>query len=120
MNTKIVRVVVEATIHEGKLSDLEAIAKQMTVASEKEPGTLGYEWYLSHDRKRVRLSETYADAAAVLAHFHGPVVQQLVPKMLEVAKLDSFEVYGDPGAEMRAMLAGFGAEIFTPWQGMNR
>ena len=120
MDTKTVRLVVEATVHDDKFAELEALAREMSAGSEKEPGTLAYEWYVSGDRKRVRLLEAYADAAALLAHFKGPVVQQLVPRMLELAKLDSFEVFGEPGAEMRAMLGGFGAEIFEPWQGLSR
>ena len=61
------------------------------------PGTLGYEWFLSADLKRSRLVETYVDAAAVLEHFSGPVVQQLVPKLMQIASVTRFEVYGDPG-----------------------
>jgi len=48
------------------------------------------------------------------------VVQQLVPKMVEIAKVDRFEVYGEPGGECRKMLATFGAEIFSDWQGLGR
>jgi hypothetical protein len=67
---------------------------------------------MNADGKRYRLIETYTDAAAVLAHFNGPVVQQLVPKLLGTASVAGFEVYGDPGPKVREMLAGFGAEIF--------
>jgi hypothetical protein len=30
------------------------------------------------------------------------------------------EVYGDPGPKVSAMVAAFGAEIFTAWQGFDR
>ena len=76
--------------------------------------------HLSPDRKRCRILETYADANALLAHFKGAVVQQLVPKMLELSSVDGSEVYGDPGAEAREMLSGFGAGIFNRWQGFHR
>jgi hypothetical protein len=66
------------------------------------------------------LLETYASADALLAHFNGPVVQQLVPKMIQCVALDGFEVYGDPGPQAAAMLANFGAQVFEPWAGLNR
>jgi quinol monooxygenase YgiN len=120
VSTQHVYVLVELTVREGKFADFENIARQMTAGSQTEPGTLAYDWHLSRDRKRCRLLETYADANALLAHFKGPVVQQLVPKALEYASVDRFEVYGDPGAEATTMLANFGAQIFDRWQGLDR
>ena len=92
----------------------------MVAGSRKEPGALGYEWYLSSDRKSCRLLETYANAASALAHCTGPVVGNLVPKLLESASVSSFEVYGDPGSQATAMLAGFGAAFFEFKQGLGR
>ena len=115
-----VRFTVDLTINEGKLQEFERIAQTMIAGSHKEAGTLGYDWYLSGDRKRCRLVETYADANAVLAHLTGPVVQELVPKILEMSALNGFEVYGDPGPKATEMLAGLGAEIFQAWRGLDR
>ncbi len=120
MSLQHVHVLVELTIHDGKFNAFEAIARQMTADTLKEAGTIGYEWHLSPDRRRCRILETYADADALLAHFKGPVVQQLVPKALESATVDRSEVYGDPGSEAREMLSGFGAGIFDRWQGFHR
>ena len=92
----------------------------MVAASQKDPGTLGYEWFLSADRKRCRLIETYADADAVLAHLTGPVVQELVPNLLGTAGLAGFNVYGNPGLKATEMLKGFGAEIFDFRRGLER
>lgn len=115
-----VNILVELSIHEGKLDAFKALAEKMTAGTQSESGALGYEWYFSADQKRCRLLETYADADAVLAHFMGPVVQQLVPQMLQHSAVDRFEVYGDPGAKATAMLGGFGAEIFHYWNGVRR
>jgi quinol monooxygenase YgiN len=115
-----VRLAVDLTINEGKLAAFDGIAQEMVEESRKEPGTLGYEWFLSADRKRCRLLETYADANAVLAHFSGPVVQELVPKLLGTASVTGFEVCGDPGPKVREMLAPFGAEIFDFRHGLGR
>ena len=111
---------VSLTIHAGKLNQFQAIAREMVDASRKEPGTLGYEWFLSTDAQRCQLVETYADAEALLAHFAGPAVQQGVPKMLNTADVSGFQVYGDPGPKAKEILGGFGAEIFSYWHGLGR
>ena len=115
-----VHILVEVSIHEGKLDAFKALAEKMTAGTQSESGALGYEWYFSDDQKRCRLLETYADADALLAHFMGPVVQQFVPQMLQHSRVDGFEVYGDPGGNAAAMLGGFGAEIFQYWNGLQR
>jgi quinol monooxygenase YgiN len=115
-----VHFVVDFAIHEGKVDQFEGIAKTMIADTLKEPGALVYDFFLSADRKRCRLLETYADPNAVLAHCTGPVVQGLVPKMLETSSISGFEVYGDPGAEAEKILAGVGAEIFLLWYPLGR
>jgi len=120
MNKLTVGLNVGLAIHAGKLDAFETIARAMTEASDKEPGTLAYDFYLSGDGTKCRLVESYVDANAVMAHFKGPAVQQLVPKLLESSSISSFEVYGDPGPEMTKMLAAFKAEIFLPRHGLSR
>jgi quinol monooxygenase YgiN len=120
MATQTVHLLVESTIYEGHLDAFEGLAQEMVAVSKMEPGTLGYDWYLSGDGRRSRLMETYADANALVAHFEGPAVQQLVPKLLEHCRLERFECYGDPGPEATEMLKGFGAEIFQPWHILSR
>ncbi|MFZ0818481.1 MAG: antibiotic biosynthesis monooxygenase [Candidatus Acidiferrales bacterium] len=120
MATIVVRFVVDLAINAEQFDKFESIAHAMIVGSQKEPGTLGYDWCLSADRKRCRLVETFADANAALVHMQGPVVQELVPKLLETASITRFEVYGDPGAKAAEMLAKAGAEIFKVWRGLSR
>jgi quinol monooxygenase YgiN len=116
----VVRFTVDLTINAGEFDKFESIAQEMIAGSRKEPGTLEYDWHLSGDRRRCRLLEAYADADAVLAHLKGPVVQELVPRLLEASSIGGFEVYGDPGPKAAQMLAGLGAEVFWLWQGLNR
>jgi quinol monooxygenase YgiN len=111
---------VNLTINPGKFEAFESIVQTMIAGTQKEPGALGYEWHLSSDRKQCRLIETYIDANAVQAHIGGPVVQQLVPKLLETATLNGFEVYGDPGPKATETLAGIGAKIFSLWHSLGR
>jgi quinol monooxygenase YgiN len=115
-----VHFLVELTIQDGKFDSFEAIAQEMIAHTQHEPGALCYEWCLSADRKRCRIIETYSDSEAVLAHIQGPAVQEGVPKLLESSNLNRFEVYGDPGPQAAAILAGIGAEIFSNWCGFHR
>jgi quinol monooxygenase YgiN len=107
-------------VHEGKLSACEETIKAMVAGTRKEPGALGYECYLSSDRKTFRLVETYADTKAAQAHMASSVVGELVPKLLQSASMSSFEVYGDPGPEARKVLTGFGTVIYEYRQGLER
>jgi len=118
--SKKVHLHVAFSINEGKFDAFQKTAQAMTEGTEKEKGTLAYHWYLSDDRKRCRLLETYEDAAALMVHFKGPVVQQLVPKILESTTLTGFEVYGEPGPELRKTLADMKAEIYPFLRGINR
>jgi quinol monooxygenase YgiN len=120
MSKQIVYLIVDLNINDGKLDAFKGLAQTMTGISQKEAGTLGYEWYMSADSKRCRLVETYVDADAVLAHFMGAAVREYVPKLLETASISSFEVYGDPGPKVTEMVAGLEAEIFSFWQGLER
>lgn len=118
MNSEKVHFVVKFAIHEGKFEDFAAMVKRMTEGTAKEPGALAYEWYLSADRGRCRLLETYANADAMREHLESAVVKELVPKLLGFAALSGFEVYGMPDAQSAAALKTLGAEIFSHWQGL--
>ena len=120
MSTGRVRLLVDLNIHEGKFAEVESLARQMVAVSESEPGTLGYHFLLSADRTRCRLVEGYTDADAITAHFNGPAVQNYVPQLLQVATPTRMEIYGDPGPQVAAMAAAFGAELFTSWLGFDR
>jgi quinol monooxygenase YgiN len=102
------------------MSAFKRIASEMTEGTGPEPGTTGYEWFVSADGMQFRLVETYVDAAAVEAHFMGSVVQQMVPKLAAVCAVDGFEFYGDPGPKVSAMAAGFGAQFYKYWMGIGR
>ncbi len=119
MDKNIVRFTVDLAINPGKFDQFDRIAQEMIAGTLKEPGALGYEWFLSSDRKRCLLLETYADASAVLAHMKG-LAAGLVPKLLETSSINSFEVYGDPGPEAAQILTGIGARIFPLWHGLGR
>lgn len=55
-----------------------------------------------------------------MAHFNGPVVQQLVPSMAEVVKVEGSTGYGNLNPQEAEMLKSCGAEIFTSWHALSR
>ena len=120
MAASTVRFVVSFAINDGAFFAFERVARVMAAETQKEPGTLAYEWFLSADRAGCRLFEAYVDANAVLAHLTGPVIRELVPKLLETGSVTGFEIYGDPGPEASAIAAGFGATISPNWLGFSR
>jgi quinol monooxygenase YgiN len=120
MVEQMVRLTVNFVVSREQLEEFTRIAQAMTAVAAAEPGTLGYEWFASADGKRFRLVETYADASAIEAHFMGPAVQQWVPKLVPVCKVDGFEIYGDPGPKVAAMAGGLGAVVYRYWFGINR
>jgi quinol monooxygenase YgiN len=115
-----IRLLVDIDIHEGKFAEFEAIATQMAAVSAREPGTQAYHFLVSADRTRCRLVEGYVDQAAITAHFDGPAVQELVPKLVQVTSPVRMEIYGDPGPQVTAMSAAFGAVVFTSLLGFDR
>ena len=120
MSTSRIRIVIDFDIYDGKFAEFEAIAKQMVAESEQEPGTLGYHFVLSADRKRCRLIEGYADQAAITAHFEAPFVHQHIQDLIQVSLPSRMEVYGDPGPKVAAMANTFAVEIYTSWEGFDR
>ncbi|HEY4053250.1 MAG TPA: antibiotic biosynthesis monooxygenase [Terriglobales bacterium] len=107
-------------INEGRFDALKEIAQAMIAFTQKESGSLAYEWYFSPDKTKGRLFETYADQNAVAAHMEGRAVQELVPKIRELSSITGFEVYGDPGSKAAEILSKIGAEIFQHWNGLGR
>ncbi len=120
MSRQAVQFNVSLAISDGGFDAFEGIVRNMIAATIEEPGALGYEFYLSSDRKHCHLIEDYKDAEAVEAHMQGAAVKEFVPKLLEISSLRSFHVYGDPGAKAARGLAEMGAEIFSFWLGLGR
>jgi autoinducer 2-degrading protein len=120
MSKNAVYFLVSFKINEGKFEAFKEIAQAMIAFTQKEPGTLAYEWYFAADQTRGRLVETYADQNAAAAHMTGPAVKDLVPKIRELSTIAGFEVYGDPGLQASEVLSKIGAEMFQRWNGLDR
>ncbi|MBV8208021.1 MAG: antibiotic biosynthesis monooxygenase [Acidobacteria bacterium] len=118
MNSERVHFLIDLAIHDGKFPGFAATVDSMVAGTASEPGALQYEWFLSSDQSRCRLLETYTNAAAMQAHMSGPVVQQLVPRLLTFGRIERFEVYGTPDPQSAAALESMGAVIYRHWSGL--
>ena len=109
----------QLAVRDGHLDDARELTKEMISATLEEPGTETYEWFLSDDGKSCHIYERYADSEAVLAHL-GNFGSNFAERFLTCFEPTSFSVYGEPSAEARAALDGFGAAYLGNLGGFNR
>jgi quinol monooxygenase YgiN len=119
MAGKSFRLIVHQTINPGGLEEFTRLARQGAAGAEaNEPGTLGYEFFLSEDGTECYLNEYYRDDEAFLEHFQR--VQPILQDSMKVSTLAEVVVLGDPGAEARELLAHLGAKYYTDCIGFCR
>ncbi len=112
--------VLEVTVKEGQIDAFKALASEMSEATQAdEPGASHYEWFIDADGKTVHVYERYADSAATMVHL-GNFGAKFAERFLACVDLARFMVYGDPNAEVRGALAGFGAVHMTQFDGFAR
>ena len=92
----------------------------MAAAAEAETGTTHFRWFGNEGGDGFTLLETYANAKATEVHFTGPVVDELVPRLVAVVSFTSYEIYGDPGPKVSEMAARGGGVILPPLFEMSR
>lgn len=109
----------ELAVRDGRLDDFRALMQQMVESTEAEPGTQTYEWFLNADGTVCHLYERYADSEAALAHL-GTFGSKFAERFLACVEPTRFSVYGNPSAEARAVLDGFGAVYLGPFGGFSR
>ena len=113
------RMIVRQGIKPGKLEEFKKMAEALTAGVEAdEPTTLGYEWFISEDGSSCYLIESYGNAEAFLLHFQN--LGSKLHDMLEISPLEDMVVIGDPGPEVKEMLAGLGAKFYSPHVGVAR
>lgn len=109
----------QLSVRDGHLDEARELMKEMVSATLEEPGTQGYEWFLSDDGKTCHINERYADSDAMMAHI-GNFASNFASRFMACFEPASFSVYGDPSAEVRAALDGLGAAYFGWFGGFNR
>ena len=105
----------QLAVRDGQLDAARSLMTEMVAATRDEPGTLGYEWFISDDGTACHINERYADSGAALVHL-GAFGEKFMDRFLACFEPTSFSVYGDPSAEARGALDGFGA-TYLGWLG---
>ncbi len=112
--------VLEVNVKDGQLDALKALAREMSEATQAdEPGASHYEWFADQDGNNVHIYERYADSAATMVHL-GNFGAKFAERFLACVDPARLMVYGDPSAEVRDALAGFGAAHMTQFAGFAR
>lgn len=78
----------------------------------KDTGTLQYEIYLSDDQSEGIVLERYRSSEALIQHAAN--LGELGPAILATGSVTS-GLLGEPGADLRAKLAGSHVRLFTPF-----
>ena len=102
--------------HEGQLEEFKRLAAQcMEIVRGKDTGTLQYDIYFNDDQSECIVLERYRDSDALIEH--AVHLGDLGQAILATGWV-SGELLGEPSAELRAMMAGSGVRLFTPYQSM--
>ena len=112
----------ELAVKDGKLETFRELMEEMVSGTSTEPGTLMYEWYISHDGGTVHVVETYADSAAVVAHHvsEGFAFHNWAGRFMDCVDVTRVVVYGDPNEAARVILDRLGATYHSAWGGFSR
>ncbi len=116
----IIEWVLEMEFTGGDRDAMSALIAEMGAATKaNEPGTLVYEYYGSEDGLLITILERYADSAAAMVHL-GNFGEKFADRFLSVFSPKRLTVYGPASEELRAALAGPGAEHHGYLTGFNR
>jgi quinol monooxygenase YgiN len=102
--------------HEGELGKFKRLAAQcMEIVRAEDTGTLQYDISFNDDQSECIVLERYRDSEALIEHAAhlGDLGQAIF-----ATGWVSGELLGEPSAELRAMMAGGGVRLFTPYQSM--
>jgi len=109
----------QMSVREGRLNEARELMDEMVSATLEEQGTIGYEWFISEDGAKCHINERYVDSDATMAHL-GNFGSKFAERFLGCFEPTSLSVYGEPSAEARAALDGFGATYLGWLGGFNR
>jgi quinol monooxygenase YgiN len=96
----------------------EVLVSEIVAATQKEPGTLIYEYSVNADRTVAHILERY-HPDAVVSHV-DTTFAPFAERFLSLVKITALVVYGSPNAEVRKRLDPFGAIYMESFGGFSR
>ena len=110
--------ILEVAIKPGKLADFRAVANDLIAVTKSEPGTLAYEWNLSHGDGVCHIYERYQDSEAMIKHVQS--FGNFAARFMEACRPLRFDVYGTPSKEAKAALSDLNPTYFNFLGGFHR
>jgi quinol monooxygenase YgiN len=111
----------EFIIEKDNVEQYKKLIREMSNFVEtNEPRTLVYQFYLNGDGTKCMVHETYVDSKAVLSHNDSTASKTILPRIFNIAKLNTLDVYGNPSNELKKLLASFNSQIFNLYTGFSR
>jgi quinol monooxygenase YgiN len=111
----------EFIIEKDNVEQYKKLIREMSeVVETNEPDTLEYQFYLNGDGTKCMVHETYVDSKAVLSHNDSTASKTILPRIFNIAKLNTLDVYGNPSNELKKLLASFNSQIFNLYTGFSR
>ena len=112
--------VFEITLKPGAVDEFKSLAGEMIDANHSgEPETLNYLVFITADDTRVHFYERFSDSTAVMLHV-GRFGERFAARVLELATVTRFDIYGNPSDEVRETLADFDPTYLSPLGGFTR
>jgi quinol monooxygenase YgiN len=106
------------SIEPSNFETFKALVEKIVKATSAEEDTLTYQYLVNADRSAVHIMERYR-MRGVLPHVEQ-TFSPFAETFLSLAKIENLYVYGQPTAEIRAKLDGFGAVYLMPFDGFSR
>jgi quinol monooxygenase YgiN len=103
-----------------QMDKFKPIVERLVAATEKEPGTLEYEYAVGDDQKTVDIFERYTNSHAAVVHVTENFGPNFSKEFMAVAKPVRFVVYGVPTDELKKTLADFRPIYMTPFNGFTK
>jgi quinol monooxygenase YgiN len=110
----------EFIIENDNVEQYKKLIREMSEVETNEPSTLVYQFYLNGDGTKCMVHETYVDSKAVLSHNDSTASKTILPRIFNIAKLNTLDVYGNPSNELKKLLASFNSQIFNLYTGFSR
>lgn len=112
--------ILKLKVKPGQQDNLKALMSDMVAATKtNEPDALQYEWFINDDGSQCQIHETYKDDAAVLKHLSN-FSSQFAERFLGILEPLDFEVYGNPGEEVKTALKDLNPKYMSANAGFVR
>lgn len=108
--------IVRLTFHDGHVEEFKHLsARCMEIVRTQDTGTLQYDTYFNEDQTECVVLERYRDSDALIEHAEH--LGDLMAAVIATGSVER-ELLGNPGAELRAKLAGSPVRLLTLYQSL--